>query len=65
MDKCEYSFEFPCNGPSCMVYLFSKRPDGRLWAHCPTCSSEKCPLEHPELLEGAIFDKEAFDKAIK
>ena len=65
MDKCEYSFEFPCYGPSYMVYLFSERPDGKLWAYCPKCSPEKCPLKHPELLEGAIFDKEAFDQAMK
>jgi hypothetical protein len=48
-----------------MVYSCSKRPDGKWWAHFPKCSEEECPFKHPELLEGAVFDREEFNKTLK
>ena len=65
MKQCKYAIEFPGMGLHCMVYSFSKRPDNKWWAHFPECSKENCPLENPELLEGAIFDKEEFNKTLK
>jgi hypothetical protein len=65
MKKCPYSIMLPVAGNCCNVYSNSKRPDGKWWCHWPKCSNENCPLEHPELLEGAIFDKEEFDKTLK
>ena len=68
MKKCIYSVVlYPDNlrKSCCNVYSYSKRPDGKWWAHWPECSSENCPFEHPELLEGAIFDEEEYNNAIK
>lgn len=65
MKQCKYAIEFPGMGLHCMVYSYSKRPDNKWWAHFPECSKEKCPLEHPELLEGAVFDEEEFNKTLK
>ena len=65
MKSCRYSVIFPKGEIRCMVYAYSKRPDNKFWAHYPECSEEKCPLKHPELLEGAIFDKEEFNKTLK
>lgn len=66
MKRCIYSVILPPDMEVCCnVYSYSKRPDGKWWAHWPKCSSKNCPFEHPELLEGAIFDKEAFNKAMK
>lgn len=66
MKRCIYSVILPLDMEVCCnVYSYSKRPDGKWWAHWPKCSSENCPFEYPELLEGAIFDEEAFNKAIK
>lgn len=62
MKQCNYDVIFPDGEIRCMVYSYSKRPDGKWWAHFPECSEEKCPLKHPELLEGAIFDEEEFYK---
>lgn len=59
---CIYGIVLPVAGTCCDVYSHSKRPDKKWWAHWPKCSKENCPLEHPELLEGAIFDKEKFIK---
>jgi hypothetical protein len=47
------------------VYSYSKRPDGKWWAHWPECTVENCPFEHPELLEGAVFDTEEYNNVIK
>ena len=57
MKKCIYSIELPNAGICCDVYSRSQRPDGKWWAHWPKCSQENCPFEHPELLEGAIFEE--------
>lgn len=65
MKRCIYSIMLPEAGTCCNVYSNSKRPDGRWWAHWPKCSTENCPFEHPELLEGAIFDKEEYNKTLK
>lgn len=65
MKLCKYAIEFPGMGLHCMVYSYSKRPDNKFWAHFPDCSDEKCPLKHPELLEGAIFDEEEFNKTLQ
>ena len=65
MKQCRYSIIIPEAGSCCTVYSYSKRPDNKWWAHFPECSKENCPLEHPELLEGAVFDKEEFDKTLK
>lgn len=65
MKQCKYAIEFPGMGLHCMVYSYSKRPDNKWWAHFPECSKESCPLEHPELLEGAVFDEEEFNKTLK
>ena len=65
MKQCKYAIEFPGMGFHCMVYSYSKRPDNKWWAHFPECSKESCPLEHPELLEGAVFDEEEFNKTLK
>lgn len=62
MKSCKYAIEFPGMGLHCMVYAHSKRPDNKFWAHFPECSKENCPLENPELLEGAVFDEEDFNK---
>ena len=62
MKSCRYSVIFPRGEIHCMVYVHSKRPDGKWWAHCPECSEEKCPLKNLELLEGAIFDEEDFNQ---
>jgi hypothetical protein len=64
MKKCIYSVELLAEN-CCNVYSNSKRPDGKWWAHWPKCSSENCPFEHPELLEGATFDKEEFNKTLR
>ena len=56
MKRCIYSIILPPDGDvHCNVYSKSERPDGQFWAHWPKCSSENCPFEHLELLEGAIF----------
>ncbi len=34
-------------------------------ADATKCSEEKCPFKHPELLEGAIFNREEFNKTLK
>ena len=65
MKKCKYAIEFSGMELHCMVYSYSKRPDNKFWAHFPDCSDEKCPLKHPELLEGATFDEEEFNKTLK
>lgn len=65
MKQCRYAIEFLRMGLHCMVYSCSKRPDNKWWAHFPECSEEKCPLKHPELLEGAIFDEEEFNKTLQ
>lgn len=66
MKRCIYSVILPPDMKVCCnVYSYSKRPDGKWWAHWPECSGKNCPFEHPELLEGAIFDKEAFNKAVR
>lgn len=65
MNKCIYSINLPTAGPCCNVYSYSKRPDNKWWAHWPKCSNENCPLEHPELLEGAVFDEEEFNKTLE
>ena len=65
MKKCKYAIEFPNIELRCMVYSHSKRFDNKFWAHFPDCSDEKCPLKYPELLEGAIFDEEEFNKTLK
>lgn len=62
MKKCIYSVELPDSGICCNVYSNSTRPDGKWWAHWPKCSRENCPYEHPELLEGAVFDEKKFNK---
>lgn len=56
--KCKYCFYSHIPHFSdyyCFAYSKSERPDGRFWAHFPACKKENCPLEHPELLEGAIL----------
>jgi len=55
--NCKYTLYHP-NGHLCGAYNKSKRKDGKLWAHYPECKLENCPLRHPELLEGAILEKE-------
>lgn len=65
MKECKYAIEFPGMGLHCNVYSQSKRPDNKWWAHWPKCSNENCPLEHPELLEGAVFDEEEFNKTLE
>jgi hypothetical protein len=65
MKQCKYAIEFPEMGLHCMVYSYSKTPDNKWWAHFPQYSKEKCPLEHPELLEGAIFDEKEFNETSK
>ena len=65
MKLCKYAIAFPVVGLHCMVYSCSKRPDNKWWAHFPKCSKENCPLENSELLEGAIFDEEEFNKTLK
>ena len=65
MNNCIYSVMLPEAGRCCGVYSHSKRADGKWWAHWPKCSKENCPLENTELLEGAIFNKEEFDKTLK
>ena len=62
MKKCVYSILLPQLGTCCTVYSNSKRLDGKLWAHWPKCSTENCPFEHPELLEGAVFSEEEAKK---
>ena len=65
MKQCIYSIVLPNAGPCCNVYSCSKRPDNKWWAHWPKCSKENCPFEHPELLEGAVFDEEEFNKTME
>ena len=66
MKRCIYSAIFPHSTEvRCMVYSSSKRPDGKFWAHFPVCSMESCPFQHPELLEGAVFDKEECNKILE
>lgn len=65
MNYCQYVMNVPAidgihpEMTLCGAYSKSKRPDGRWWAHFPECSEAKCPLIHPELLEGAMLDKTA------
>lgn len=61
MEECKYQFEIPDMGMHCGAYYHSERPDGLCWMNFPKCSEEKCPLKHPELLEGAIL-KDKGDK---
>ena len=65
MKQCNYDVIFPDGEIRCMVYSHSKRPDNKWWAHWPKCSKENCPLEHPELLEGAVFDEKEFNKTLE
>lgn len=54
---CKYQLKFPSDESThCMAYSWSKRPDGRHWAHYPCCDPANCPIRHPELLEGAVLD---------
>ena len=57
MKQCNYSITLPNVGACCDVYSNSKRPDNKWWTHWPKCAEVNCPLKHPELLEGAIFDE--------
>lgn len=66
MRKCRYKMkiDFPelgivslVNRTLCNAYHSSKRQDGLEWGHFPKCCHEKCPLENPELLEGAILSR--------
>jgi hypothetical protein len=57
-NNCEYHLEIPTVGLCCNAYYKSKRNDGKEWMHFPFCNKENCPLEHPELLEGATLRKE-------
>ena len=65
MDDCKYKLVIPSDvieltgykGPLCKAYSKSKRPDGRHWAHYPECKMENCPLQHPELLNGATLEE--------
>lgn len=55
MKTCKYEMPFPSEHPFngtvlCGAYSESKLPNGKLWAHYPKCTSENCPLKHPELL---------------
>lgn len=43
----------------CNMYHLSQRKDGKLWEHYPVCSSENCPLIHPELMDGAVVPMDA------
>ena len=52
---CEHNLEIPTVGLCCGAYHKSKRNDGKEWMHFPFCNPENCPLEHPELLEGATL----------
>ena len=65
MNPCIYSITLPKAGSCCVVYSHSKRPDNKWWAHWPKCPKENCPLEHPELLEGAVFDEKEFNKTLE
>ena len=65
MKKCLYSITLPEAGLCCNVYSNSKRPDGKWWCHWPKCSEENYPITHPELLEGATFDKELIIEEVK
>ena len=65
MKNCIYSIQLPQNGLCCAAYSCSKRPDGKFWAHFPKCLTENCPFDHPELLDGATFDKKEFDNTLK
>ena len=60
MKRCIYSIILPEAGICCNVYNNAKRPDGKWWAHWPKCTIDKCPILNPELLEGAVFDKENY-----
>ena len=53
---CLYSLEIPKIGLCCEAYYKSKRNDGKEWMHFPYCKKENCPLEYPELLEGATLE---------
>ena len=61
-DECPYKIKLPVSGVWCNAYSKSKRLDGRWWAHWPKCSNENCPIEYPELLEGAILIEEEISK---
>ena len=65
MEQCVYSIILPNVGVCCAVYSNSKRPDGKWWAHWPKCAEVNCPLKHPKLLEGAIFDTKEFGKTLE
>ena len=52
---CKYHLNIPKVGLCCEAYYKAKRNDGREWMHFPLCSEANCPLEHPELIEGAIL----------
>lgn len=43
-----------CDKARCNMYSISERKDGKEWAYWPVCSSENCPLIHPELMDGAV-----------
>ena len=58
MKECNYKIELLDAGVCCNAYSKSERSDGKWWAHWPKCLSENCPLQHPELLEGAILKKQ-------
>lgn len=61
---CKYQLNFPSDRSThCMAYSWSKRPDGLHWAHYPCCEDSNCPIQHPELLEGAVLDTKDADIA--
>lgn len=58
MKKCKYNMFIPFEGICCKAYYESIRPDGKGWMHFPLCDEPNCPLDHPELLEGAKLESE-------
>ena len=60
MKRCVYSIRLPEAGVCCNVYSNSQRSDNKWWAHWPKCSPDNCPIQHPELLEGATFNEKDY-----
>ncbi|MBO5711409.1 MAG: hypothetical protein J6R47_01090 [Acholeplasmatales bacterium] len=56
MNNCPFELYIPDVGICCKAYYESKRSDGKEWCHFPRCYDDKCPLKHPELLEGAKLE---------
>lgn len=58
-EDCQYQLVYSVcgHGPKtiCSAYSWSKRADGKDWAHFPACLPENCPLVNSDLLEGAIL----------